>query len=208
MLSGRGLCNELITRPEESYRLCCVVVCDLETSKIGAPYIYDISNLRVKSQLLSRKTRIHIYKTLVRPIFTYTTETWTMTKNDERRLSIFERKVLHRIYGPICERGQWQKRYNRELEELYNESNIVNVIKSSRLRWAGHVVRMDEDELPKKILWTNPGGQRGHGQPKSRRTDGVEEDARKLGCRNWLAAVQNRGCWRHLLEGAKAHPGL
>jgi len=47
-LSGRGLCDELITRPEESYRLCCVVVCDLETSIIGAPYICDISNLRVK----------------------------------------------------------------------------------------------------------------------------------------------------------------
>jgi len=49
-LSGRGLCDELITRPEESYRLCCVVVCDLETSRMGAPYIYDISHLRVKSQ--------------------------------------------------------------------------------------------------------------------------------------------------------------
>ena len=48
MLSGRGLCDELTTRPEESYRLCCVIVCDLETSRIGAPYIYDISNLRVK----------------------------------------------------------------------------------------------------------------------------------------------------------------
>jgi hypothetical protein len=47
VLSGRGLCDELITRPEESYRLCCVVVCDLETSRIGAPYIYDISNLRL-----------------------------------------------------------------------------------------------------------------------------------------------------------------
>jgi len=47
-LSGRGLCDELITRPEESYRLCCVVVCDLETSRVGAPYIYDISCLRVK----------------------------------------------------------------------------------------------------------------------------------------------------------------
>jgi len=46
-LSGRGLCDELITRPEESYRLWCVVVCDLETSRIGAPYIYDISSLRV-----------------------------------------------------------------------------------------------------------------------------------------------------------------
>ena len=51
MLSGRGLCDELITRPEESYRLCCVVVCDLETPRIGAPYIniYDISSLRVNT---------------------------------------------------------------------------------------------------------------------------------------------------------------
>ena len=55
MLSGRGLCDELINRPEESYRLLCVVVCDLETSRMGAPYIYiyiyiyDISRLRVNS---------------------------------------------------------------------------------------------------------------------------------------------------------------
>jgi hypothetical protein len=48
VLSGRVLSDELITRPEESYKLCCVVVCDLETSRIGAPYIYDISNLRIK----------------------------------------------------------------------------------------------------------------------------------------------------------------
>ena len=51
VLSGRGLCDELITHLEESYRLCCVVVCDLETSRIGAPYIYDISRLRVKLKL-------------------------------------------------------------------------------------------------------------------------------------------------------------
>ena len=56
VLSGRGLCNELITRPEESYRLCCVAVCDLETSRIGAPYIYDISSLRVKQVLIWRKS--------------------------------------------------------------------------------------------------------------------------------------------------------
>jgi len=57
VLSGRGLCDELITRPEESYRLCCVVVCDLETSRMGAPYIYiyiyDISRLRVNAFLRS-----------------------------------------------------------------------------------------------------------------------------------------------------------
>jgi len=57
-LSGRGLCDELITRPEESYRLCCVVVCELETSRIGAPYIYiyiylyDISSLRINDLTL------------------------------------------------------------------------------------------------------------------------------------------------------------
>ena len=51
VLSGRGLCDDLITRPEESYQLCCVVVCDLETSRMGAPYIYDISRLRVKNRI-------------------------------------------------------------------------------------------------------------------------------------------------------------
>jgi len=53
VLSGRGLCDELITRPEESYRLWCFVVCDLETSRMGAPYIYDISSLRVKRQVIN-----------------------------------------------------------------------------------------------------------------------------------------------------------
>jgi len=63
---------------------------------------------------------------------------------------------------------------------------------------------MEVNELPKNILWSNPGGQRGRGQPKSRGIDGVEEDARKLGCRKWRADVQDRGHWRHLLEKAKA----
>ena len=57
MLSGRGLCDELITRAEESYRLCCVVVCDLETTRMGAPYIYDISHLRVNLPETLRATR-------------------------------------------------------------------------------------------------------------------------------------------------------
>jgi len=57
VLSGRGLCDELITRPEESYRLWCVVVCDLETARMGAPYIYDISSLRVNDLTLILLTR-------------------------------------------------------------------------------------------------------------------------------------------------------
>ena len=74
--------------------------------------------------------------------------------------------------------------------------------------WVSHVTRMDENELHKKTLWTNPGFQRGRGRPKSRWVDRVEEDARKLGFRNWRADSQDRGPWRHLLEEAKTHPGL
>jgi hypothetical protein len=77
--------------------------------------------------------------------------------------------------------GQWRKRYNRESVELYSEPNVVNVIKSSRLRWA---VGMDDNELPKEMLWTNPGGQRGHGRPKSSEIDGVQEDAR-----SWVVEI-------------------
>jgi len=98
-----------------------------------------------KKQLLSRKTKISMYK---KHLCGYPTETWTMTKNDDRRLSISGRKIFHRIYCPIYETEQWQKRCNREIEELYNEPNIVNIIKPSRLRWAGHVERMDENEYP------------------------------------------------------------
>ena len=62
VLSGRGLCDKLITRPEESYRMCCVVVCALETSRIGAPYIYDIGSLRVNLGLcLSGTVELLIY---------------------------------------------------------------------------------------------------------------------------------------------------
>jgi len=59
---------------------------------------------QLKSRLLSRKKKILIYKTPVRPVFTYAAETWTVTKNDGRRLSIFKRKILRRIYGPTYER--------------------------------------------------------------------------------------------------------
>ena len=65
VLSGRGLCDELITRPEESYRLCCVVVCDLETSRIGAPCIHDISSLGVKPSVVD----LHYPHYNTKPIF-------------------------------------------------------------------------------------------------------------------------------------------
>ena len=71
MLSGRGLCDELITRPEQSYRLWCVVVCDLETSRIGAPYIYiyDISSLSVKLVLITVRFTFFAHSVCMRPNF-------------------------------------------------------------------------------------------------------------------------------------------
>ena len=68
VLAGRGLCDELITRPEESYRLSCVVVCDLETSRIGAPYIYDISSLRVKMRLAMLSYAFIAYTVITSPL--------------------------------------------------------------------------------------------------------------------------------------------
>ena len=59
-----------------------------------------------------QETKTVTYKTLVRPVLTYTEETWTTTKRWKK--NIIRRKILRRIYGPICERGQWRKRYNRE----------------------------------------------------------------------------------------------
>ncbi|KAJ4434444.1 hypothetical protein ANN_23006 [Periplaneta americana] len=88
------------------------------------------------------------------------------------------------------------------------EPNIINTVKTSRLRWAGHAIRMDPSEPCKKIVITNPEGQRRRGRPHLRWIDGVEEDARKLGCKNWKAATQDRDGWRQLLREAQAHQGL
>jgi hypothetical protein len=77
VLSGRCLCDELITRPEEFYRLCCVVVCDLETSRIDAPYIDDISHLRVNDGQTDR----HDYDYSLLATFRKRLKTYTLYKS-------------------------------------------------------------------------------------------------------------------------------
>ena len=66
----------------------------------------------------------------------------------ENKFNIFERKVLHRITGPIQEDGQWTKRYNNELYEIFGESAIMNIIKAGRLRWAGHIMKIGSADIP------------------------------------------------------------
>jgi hypothetical protein len=125
-----------------------------------------------------------MYKVLIRPVLTYAKKTWTLSKTNERRLSLFERKVLRCIFGAKKENGTWRKRYNYELYEIFNEPNIVNYIKVKRLAWAGHLVRMNNDRTLKKIFNTKPDGARSAGRPKLRWEDGVDHDMRILGVKN------------------------
>ena len=80
--------------------------------------------------------------------------------------------------------------------------------KLGRLRWAGHVVCQDDDDLSRRILFSEPGGKHPRGRPRLLWEDGVKKDAAKLGCSNWTVVALNREGWRKLLKEAKAHPGL
>ena len=108
----------------------------------------------LRSHLTSKNAKILMYKVL-RPVLTYASETWTLPKTNERRLSLFERKVLRRIFGAKQENRTWRKRYNYE---IFNEPNIVNYIKVKRLAWAGHLVHMNNERTLKKIFNTKPDG--------------------------------------------------
>ncbi|PSN32856.1 hypothetical protein C0J52_10310 [Blattella germanica] len=106
-------------------------------------------------------------------ILTYASETWTLSKANEHDLQCFERKILRRIYGPTCEDGIWRKRYNHELYTLYRNPDISKWIKISRLRLAGHLMKMKEKEIPRRMITLQLGGQRGRGITRLRWIDGV-----------------------------------
>jgi hypothetical protein len=102
--------------------------------------------------LLSGATKIILYKTPIRPVVSYGAEGWTLTKKEEQAVLIFERKIFRRIYGPKYENGEWKSRTNRELEEMCKGENIVKWIKGQRISWLGHLERMEEDRMPRKIF--------------------------------------------------------
>ena len=100
----------------------------------------------MSSSLLSKKLKIKVYITIILSVVLYGCETWSLTLREERRLRVFENRVLRRVFGPKRDelRGEWRKLHNVELSDLYSLPNIVRVVKSRRMRWAGHVARMGE----------------------------------------------------------------
>ena len=104
----------------------------------------------VYSSLISRNSKLQIYRTLVPPVVTYGPESWTLTMEEERALAVFERHILRKIYGPVKENELWRIRLNDELEDIIKVENIVRFIKCQRIRWLGHIERMQDTAIPKK----------------------------------------------------------
>jgi hypothetical protein len=131
-------------------------------------------------------------------------ETWSLTLREEYRLRVFENRVLRRIFGPKrveLTRG-WIKLHNEELRSLYSYPNIISIIKSRRMRWAGHVTRMEEKGNAYMILVGKPEGKKPLGRPRRRWTDNIKMDLREIGWDgiDWIDLAQDRDQWRALVS--------
>jgi len=113
----------------------------------------------------------------------YGCETWSLTLRDEHRLRVFENRVLRRIYGPKRDEvtGEWRKLHNEDLNDLYSSPNIIRVIKSRTVRWAGQVARMGDSRDVYRILMGKPEGKRQLGRPRLRREDSIKMDLQEVG---------------------------
>jgi hypothetical protein len=121
---------------------------------------------------------------------------------EQRRLKVFENRVL-RIFGLKRDdvTGEWRRLHNEELNILYSP-NTVRVIKSTRMRWAGHVVRMEEGRGVFRVLVGKPGGKRPLGRPKRRWEDNIKIDLKEVGCgcMDWIELAQDRNRWLALVN--------
>jgi hypothetical protein len=116
----------------------------------------------------------------------------------EHRLRVFENRVL-RIFGPKREEdGSWRKLHNDELHNRYSSPNIVRVIKSRRMRWAGHVAHVGEGKGVYRVLVGRPEGKRPLERPRRRWKDNIKMDLREIGIdgTNWIQLAQDRVQWR------------
>ena len=113
-------------------------------------YIYQKKTF--KSSLVTIKLKLLAYKTIIKPVVMYGSETWSLTKKDENLLNTWERKVFRRIFGAVCTNNEWRIRTNSELKEIYKAPTIVADIKARRLGWLGLVERMENHRVQKKSI--------------------------------------------------------
>ena len=149
--------------------------------KSGNACYYSVQNL-LSSRLLSKNLKIKIYRTIILPVVLYGCETWSLTLREERRLRVFENRVL-RVFGSKWEEvtGEWRKLHNEELRDLYSLPNVVRVVKSRRMRWAGHVARMGEGRGVHRVLVGKYEGKKPLGRPRRRWEDNIKIDLREVG---------------------------
>jgi hypothetical protein len=118
---------------------------------------------------------------------------------EERRLRVLENRVLRRVFGPKRDKvtGEWRKLHNEELNDLYSLPNIVRVVKSRRMRWAGHVARMGEDSDVHRALVGKPEGKRTLGRPRRRWEDKIKMYLQYVGGSRgeWMELAQDRDSW-------------
>ena len=117
---------------------------------------------------------------------------------------MFENRVFRRVFGPNRDEvtGELTKLHNEELRDLYSLPNIVRVVKSTRMRWAGHVARMSEEKRVYRVLVGKPDGRRPLGRPRHRWVDNIRMDLQEVGCgyMEWIGLAQDRDSWRTLVS--------
>jgi hypothetical protein len=142
-----------------------------------------------------KNLKIKIYKTVIFPDVLYGCETWSLTLREEHGLRIFGNRVLRRIFGPKREEdGSWKKLHNDELHSLYSSLNIVRVIKSRRMRWAGHVAQMGEGRGVYRVFVGRPECKRSLRRSRRRWEDNIKLDLKETGIdgANWIQLAQDR----------------
>jgi len=124
--------------------------------KSGNACYHSVQNL-LSCRLLSKNLNIKIYRTVILPVVLYGCETWPLILREERKLRVFENRVLRKIFVPRRDEvtGEWRRLHNEELNDMYSSPNMVRVIKSRRMRWAGHVERMGEERRCMESWWEN-----------------------------------------------------
>ena len=115
----------------------------------------------------------------------YGAEAWTLLSTDATALRIFERKVLRKIFGPVRVGDDFRIRFNSELYELPNDMDVVQRINIQRLRWLGHVVRLEEDASARRVFDAGIYGRRRKGRSCIRWKDQIEEALLSIGVTNW-----------------------